>query len=314
MQKPDPSTTAPRHALLLYNPNAGGGQRSSEAFCKLLESAGYHCDRYATDDPDWRGLASAETLVVVAGGDGTVKEVARQLVGSEIPVAILPVGTSNNIALTLGIFGSPTSLFARWPEWRPQPFDVLGVATPHERRYCFEGCGFGLLGRWMHLGKYMPNRIPHETRKCIIRQDRKFLSGVAESVVVDECAIELNGNTLLGDYLMVVVANIALMGARVPIAPTADPCDGMLDVVLATEADRPQLIHWLRAVAADDKVPPPPLEVHRTPHVRLAFARGGYHFDDEAGLWGGENLPTERDAMTIDVAVRPGALQILRPA
>jgi diacylglycerol kinase (ATP) len=313
MQKTGLTSTAIRRALLLCNPIAGGGQRTRESFCRLLESAGYACEPYATDDPQWRAAASADTLVVVAGGDGTIKEVAPQLVGTDIPLAILPVGTSNNLALTLGVFGSPSSLFARWPNWHPQPFDVVSVTTPHERRFCFEGCGFGLLGRWMHLGKYMPDRYPPETRKQVVRQDRKFLSGVAESATCDECTIELNGETLTDEYLMVVIANIGMMGARIPLAPQADPSDGLVDVLLARPKNRTALVHWLRGVAAGDSMPPPPLEAHQASEVSLRFERGGYHFDDEAGLWGCENLPTERGAMSITAAVRPGALQILRP-
>jgi diacylglycerol kinase family enzyme len=301
------------HLLLLYNPVAGGGQRRPEVFQKLLISAGYRCDLYATDDPAWRGKASRDTVVVIAGGDGTVKEVAHQLVGTGLPLAILPIGTSNNIALELGIFGSPSSLFRRWHDWHPQPFDVLQVTTPRETRYCFEGCGFGLFGRWMHLGQFMPDRIPSETRKQVVRQDRRFLSGVVESSTADECTIEFNDQQSTQQALLVIAANIGLMGARVPVAPAADPRDGLLDVLIATEADRVPLIHWLRAVADGQAVAPPPLEVHRAPSLRLEFARGGYHFDDEAGLWGCEGAGGECTPMAIEAVVKPGALQILAP-
>lgn len=41
------------------------------------------------------------TLIVVAGGDGTVREIASALVGTEVPLAIVPLGTFNNLALSL---------------------------------------------------------------------------------------------------------------------------------------------------------------------------------------------------------------------
>src|SRR5690606_11921568 len=140
--------------LLLYNPVAGGGQRNGEVFRQLLVAHGYHCEAYATDDPRWRKRASRNAMVVVAGGDGTIKQVARQLVGSDIPLAILPIGTSNNIALSLKAFGSPTSLMSRWRTWHPQAIDVVSVTLGNRHCYAFEGCGLGLFGRWIHLGPY----------------------------------------------------------------------------------------------------------------------------------------------------------------
>ena len=44
-----------------------------------------------------------QALVIVAGGDGTIEDVASQLVNSEVILAILPTGTMNNIACSLGV-------------------------------------------------------------------------------------------------------------------------------------------------------------------------------------------------------------------
>jgi diacylglycerol kinase family enzyme len=47
------------------------------------------------------------TLIVVAGGDGTVREIASALVGTEVPLAIVPLGTFNNLALSLNLPCNP---------------------------------------------------------------------------------------------------------------------------------------------------------------------------------------------------------------
>ena len=48
-------------------------------------------------------LGEALDLVAVAGGDGTVGEVAEALLGTDVPIAILPTGTANVVAREYGI-------------------------------------------------------------------------------------------------------------------------------------------------------------------------------------------------------------------
>jgi diacylglycerol kinase (ATP) len=72
-------------------------------------------------------LLSAE-FVVVTGGDGAVKPVAQALAGTGQPLAIIPLGTANNIARSLGISGTPAQIIAGWRSGRRQGVD-LGVAA-----------------------------------------------------------------------------------------------------------------------------------------------------------------------------------------
>jgi diacylglycerol kinase family enzyme len=51
-------------------------------------------------------------LVLAAGGDGTVGKVAHELIDSGIPLSVLPLGTANNLARTLGFIGSPREIIA----------------------------------------------------------------------------------------------------------------------------------------------------------------------------------------------------------
>ncbi len=59
-----------------------------------------------------QALEKRPDLVVVAGGDGTVRLVASELVGRDIPLAIIPVGTFNNLALSLGLPTDPVAACA----------------------------------------------------------------------------------------------------------------------------------------------------------------------------------------------------------
>ena len=84
-------------------------------------------------------------LVVVAGGDGTVARVARRMVGRGVPVAILPAGTANNIARSLGLLKQPFEELVRgWRDARRVQLDVGIAAGPWGERYFVEGLGAGL--------------------------------------------------------------------------------------------------------------------------------------------------------------------------
>jgi diacylglycerol kinase family enzyme len=95
-------------ATLIYNPNAG---RLDLVTPRQLEAglgeAGYAVEYTPTKevaDLD-AALADPGEVVVAAGGDGTVRAAALRLIDREMSLAIVPMGTANNIARTLGIQG-----------------------------------------------------------------------------------------------------------------------------------------------------------------------------------------------------------------
>ena len=87
-------------------PPAGDEQHAGEDLVERLEAVGYEArlvsDRKKLD----RQLEDPGELVVVAGGDGSVKAVALALAGRGIPMAILPMGTANNIAKSSASWGA----------------------------------------------------------------------------------------------------------------------------------------------------------------------------------------------------------------
>jgi len=83
-------------------------------------------------------------IVVAFGGDGTLNEVANGLAGTDVPVSVLPGGSTNVVARTLGIpndvVDATEHLLGLADDFRPRRID-LGVANG--RRFVF-ACGAGL--------------------------------------------------------------------------------------------------------------------------------------------------------------------------
>lgn len=95
-------------ATLIHNPTAGDGKVRREDLIDLLHKAGivpfYQSSKIGELTA---ALAEPTDIVIVAGGDGTVAKVVTQMPDRSIPVAILPIGTANNIASSFGIGRRP---------------------------------------------------------------------------------------------------------------------------------------------------------------------------------------------------------------
>jgi diacylglycerol kinase (ATP) len=129
---------------LVYNPTAGDGLEA-DALGALLEEAG-HKARVVSRKESWReALAKPADLVVAAGGDGTVRQVAIELAGSDTPMAILPMGTANNVGRTLGLLGDARLVIQSWSRTEPLPFDLGTVHAPWGEETVVESFGGGAI-------------------------------------------------------------------------------------------------------------------------------------------------------------------------
>ena len=119
-------------ALLLHNPTAGSGQHSADKLLGHLADAGFDVRYISTDDDDYKAaLAESDAeIVIVAGGDGTVGKIARNIANRKMRLAILPIGTANNVARSLAIKGEIAALIANLKDAPERRLDVGCVSGP----------------------------------------------------------------------------------------------------------------------------------------------------------------------------------------
>jgi YegS/Rv2252/BmrU family lipid kinase len=102
------TSIARRRALMLVNPNARRGTAALDPVVGRLEAGGIEVsiERFETPDEvsaDIINRGGAFDLVIVCGGDGTINSAARGVLETGLPMGILPMGTANDLARTLGI-------------------------------------------------------------------------------------------------------------------------------------------------------------------------------------------------------------------
>ncbi|MFQ5662595.1 MAG: diacylglycerol/lipid kinase family protein [Terriglobia bacterium] len=138
-----------RDAALIYNPLSGRlrwrRERDLARAAYLLEAYGLRSTRVPTAGPGSatelarQQLAAGRDLIIVCGGDGTINEVVNGMVGSPVPLAILPAGTGNVLAKELGL---------PWDIWLAAEYIPRGVVRRialgrAEERYFISVAGAG---------------------------------------------------------------------------------------------------------------------------------------------------------------------------
>src|SRR6266481_1682468 len=126
------------------SPVAPMSSRRSPSAPTRCRSAGFIVDYFPANEGELGEVVGHPAdLVVVAGGDGTVAKVVAAAMPEGPPIAIMPLGTANNIARSLGIEGRPDDIVASWAARKTRPFYPTSVSGPWGTRRLSEGIGFG---------------------------------------------------------------------------------------------------------------------------------------------------------------------------
>ncbi len=306
---------------LMHNPTAGQGHPTGDELTAVISAAGYKVRYQSTKEKDYaQVLQAAADLVVVAGGDGTIRKVANLLVGCDVPIAMIPLGTANNIAKSLGITGTMKELVHSWSGARRRKLDVGVVRAPWGKNYFFEGMGCGLFTDVMAALDAKETEDP----AIFARTDNPI--GVAlralRAALADQRALNLrvsvDGADLSGRYLMLEALNIRHVGPNLFLAPDADPGDGLLDFVLLTEDHRAEFDDYL-AYRLDGKQEAPTLPVRQGQCLKLVWDGQPFRLDDKLWPRAPKGQKKKKQAQPfapaeIKIKLKRKALQFLVPA
>ena len=276
----------------------------------MLRDEGYEVS-YRSTEQDWtKALERPGDLVVAAGGDGTVAKVAVSLAHSGTPLTVMPLGTANNIAKTLGIAGDAREFIHTWREAVPRPFALGLVTSSSETQPFVDGFGGGIFADLIAAGGVVGDALSilgRETDRAL-----HLLRSVAAAARPLPWGVEVDGRDLSGEYVAVEVLNIRFAGPNVPLARGADPGDGFLDVVLLGSSERDALVAYVSGRIMEASGQLPELPRHQGRRIVLAPPDGvALHLDDDP--WPRDDgSSTAGGPGTVEIEVDAGALEVIR--
>lgn len=299
------------HVTLLHNPKAGDGELTRDDLVRALVAAGHAVTYQSTKEKGMdTALAEPGDLVLVAGGDGTVRKAAGHLIGRAIPLALLPLGTANNIAKTLELSDSVQAAIARLADAPRVALDAGIAKGAWGETHFLEGVGLGVFPITMCLANTRSDnraaREEHDDRG--LTRDLRYLAAVLRRMRPQAWQIEADGQDLSGEYYVCEVMNIRSVGPNLWLAPEADPTDGYFDLVLVGENERPRLRHYLAARVAGHEAEMY-LPTHRVRQVTIVAAGAEVHIDDRL------EVPHETPSAVggrVDLSMLARAIEFLR--
>ena len=214
----------------------------SERILVGLEHRGIDADLVATTAPREGvrlGLEAARSrvdLVIAAGGDGTIHEVANGLLraleqGVDGPVlGVLPVGTGNDFAKLVGPLKNLDASLDILVEGELRRYDACTVAWDDDRHWFINAAGTGID---VEVVRQILRKRGGATPAVI-----KYLGAVLKALVSYEAIplrVRMDGKTIERDSMIVVAGNGRCVGGGFWVCPNAEPQDGRFDICIVNE-------------------------------------------------------------------------------
>lgn len=235
-------------------------------------------------------------LVVAVGGDGTVNEVGRALIGGEVALGVIPAGSGNALARALGI-----------------PLDVRqacrtllqGEARRLDAGKIGDAVFFSTAGIGLDVEVCLRFNTNRQGRRGFLRYGLLTFCAFRAYLPEDMDLFPEAGDPVHARLSLLTVANTPEYGNGAVIAPGASPSDGMLDVCLVENLTLTRALRHVPKLFAGTIDRMPGYRMFRTRHIRVERASPGcFQIDGEV-----RNGPA-----SLEVTVVPGAIRIVLPA
>ncbi len=227
--------------LLFHNPTAGIGDHDRLNLIGTLTDAGHEVIYLNSKQHKLRDHLDRADVAMSGGGDGTVANLALQLLDTDVPLAVLPLGTSNNIAHSLDT-AFDAEAFARALSGAHRCRMEIGIIEGLEDRPVrfVEAVGLGVIAS-LTLDTTAADLIGDAR----VAKARRKLKKAVEEFEAFDLQLEADGKQVEGRFLAVEALLHGYCGPRLPMVPEADITDGRFELVLVHEERRLDFASWL---------------------------------------------------------------------
>ena len=287
-------------AKLIWNTNAGNVNLSSAVITEALSAVGIDaelCETTSLEHLDQVLADPSVQTVIVAGGDGSVRQVVKRLRGRNAQLLILPMGTANNLAGALGIRLPVLELIAMLGERVLRPLDVGVVRCEDFEDIFMEGAGVGLFAQTMH-------GYGEDNGKSVLKALTAVIGTVTAPPVLN-AKLFIDGEQLQTELSMLEVLNTPAIGPRLNLVTSADPSDGWLEVMTIEPNNGVGFLNYAVSALGGSLEALENVTVRRAKRVRLEWDGGALHADGESAV-----VP----AGIAEFWLEEAALQVLLPA
>ena len=206
---------------MLFIINAKSGIGKKRGIAQMLRSKGYNVvfTEYA-GHAETLARECDDEVVVAVGGDGTVNEVARGIIGSEKTLGIIPCGSGNGLARHLGISLIPAIALKTIEKGNIERIDAAEV----NGRLFLSVCGVG-------FDAEVSERFAQGRQRGVFNYIRYGLN-ILNNYPAGRYTIEIDGEKIETEAILITVGNSNQWGNGAMITPLAECNDGVLDVTV----------------------------------------------------------------------------------
>ncbi|MFC2055461.1 diacylglycerol/lipid kinase family protein [Chloroflexota bacterium] len=291
----------PKKIHVVINPASGQPDEILNKLNAVFHEAGVHWDVSITHESgDATRLAreaieAGADVVCACGGDGTVMEVAHVVKGDEVPMAILPGGTANLMAVELGVSKDLTQA-AQIVASDDSTITMVDMGQVGERFFMLR-LGMGVAAEKVRLAdREMKDRYGIMAYSIAALKAIKDAQKVNYQIDIDGVHYEVQGLTCLVDN----AGNLGTAG--ISAAKNISVNDGLLDVIIVRDAGFSSLISTVRSIA--DKGPDPESFYHWQGREISIQCNLPTSIQGDGEMWG---------ESPVEIKVLPGVLPILTP-
>jgi diacylglycerol kinase (ATP) len=291
---------------LIANPGSGNPVEAStrlEQVTRCLLDLGVNLD-VALAHPVKEAVAIAKKAVkkgygtvIAMGGDGTISAVIRGLVGSDVHLGIIPAGTENDIATSLGIPEDIKEACRLIAEDHTRQLDLAQISTKKKKKFVFFMVAtVGLATTLYPDMKDVPHGDLSNLKDAFMTLIHSKPNPKVFITLDDDSKVEV-------ETMMVAVTNTPVIAAKNMIAPNASMDDGLLDIAVFPNFTKAELVAYFAKTAEQHETSDEKAQLYRARKIKIKT-------DPKLEI-AAEGIMLGKGSAKIKVL--PGALQVIAP-